>query len=128
MWCHDPKTGLLQRSDLGDANWEVSDKEYFSLGSACVRNTKFPNTSRTFRGSLRGIATRSPWPSDSVSHSTYQHKTVIATHTQTGTKHNIKIYGADSNRLIITQAYSSYNLTSALITIPKEKANKSLTK
>ena len=27
--CHDPKTGLLQRSDLGDVNWEVSDKIMF---------------------------------------------------------------------------------------------------
>ena len=41
-------------------------------------------------------------------------------HTQIGTKHNIKIYRADSNRLIITQANSSYNLTSTLITIPSK--------
>ena len=27
--CHDPKTGLMQRSDLRDVNWEVSDKIMF---------------------------------------------------------------------------------------------------
>ena len=32
---------------------------------------------KTFHGTLRGVATRSPWPSDSLSLSTNQHKSVI---------------------------------------------------
>ena len=67
--------------------------------------------------------------SNSASHITHhQHKAVIAIFMYRLEQIVISKYTElTNNRLFITQRYSSYKLTRALITIPKRKANKSHT-